>query len=449
LKANNKTPALLSDLRGNLTLTITIVAFQNANFVTTLATAGTTLLSLSFVFATSVQEFLGSCIFLFVKHPFDVGDRADISGESMVVEQISLLYTVFKRIDTMKLVQVPNIVLNNLWVENVTRSKAMKEQLDMFISFDTSLEDIELLRTEMENFVRNPENARDFQPDIILEVAGIGNMDKLQLKVEILHKSNWHNETVRASRRSKFMCALVLALRKVPIYGPGGGNEALGGPNNPGYSVSISDSWAAEAREKAAKTKEGKRLVPSKPKAASTDDLTLGPADETNAADALNARRPTMDAAHRDTDMNIRADLAGSEHASPVDHKRNSDIENLREGLAKRLSTQGRRKPGESVPSLGTENQPGFDLTPASPYRQNTFAGGQTMDQMDEEARLGLHDQPLSSSPYSADGSYAGRGYPTYNAFPPPTQQQSTLQQQGRVKNESASKSGAQAGGPQ
>ena len=99
----------------------------------------------------------------------------------------------------------------------------MKEQLEMFIAFDTSLEDIEILRKEMEAFVRDPENSRDFQPDVVLECTGICSMDKLQLKVEIRHKSNWSNETVRAARRSKFMCALVLALRKVPIYPPGGG----------------------------------------------------------------------------------------------------------------------------------------------------------------------------------------------------------------------------------
>src|SRR5271169_1276426 len=67
------------------------------------------MLSLSFIFAVTAQEFLGSCIFLFVKHPFDVGDRVDITGpekECLVVEQISLLYTVFKRIDCMKMVQV-------------------------------------------------------------------------------------------------------------------------------------------------------------------------------------------------------------------------------------------------------------------------------------------------------------------------------------------------------
>lgn len=54
----------------------------------------------------TTQEFLGSCIFLFVKHPYDVGDRVDIGEKKMVVDRISLLYTVFTRIDIMQVVQV-------------------------------------------------------------------------------------------------------------------------------------------------------------------------------------------------------------------------------------------------------------------------------------------------------------------------------------------------------
>ena len=164
------------------------VAFLNASFATTLATAGTALLSLSFVFATTAQEVLGSCIFLFVKHPFDVGDRVDIADNQLVVERISLLYTVFKQIKTHKTTQVANIVLNTVWIENVSRSTAMREQLLMYISFDTSLEDVQLLRNEMQNFVLAPENSRDFQPEIEVEVTGIAEMNKLELKVEIKHK---------------------------------------------------------------------------------------------------------------------------------------------------------------------------------------------------------------------------------------------------------------------
>ncbi|KAI9649065.1 hypothetical protein NHQ30_001632 [Ciborinia camelliae] len=345
------------------------IAFQDSGFLATLTTAGTTLLSLSFVFAATTQEFLGSCIFLFVKHPYDVGDRVDISSEYLVVEQISLLFTIFKRIDNMKMVQVPNIVLNTLWIENITRSKAMKEQLDMYISFDTTLEDIELLRTEMEAFVRHPDNSRDFQSDIVLEAVGIGNMDKLQLKVEIRHKSNWHNETIRSARRSKFMCALVLAMRKIPIHAPGGGTDTLGGPLNPNYSVAVTDEWAAEARDKSSATKDANRLVPTKNPFKNTNP-DFGPVDtEEDAAEALNARRPGLDFAHSNSynDENDRSTL-GEDNFDQYGNPRTS--------LMKRASTRGRRKPGEHLPPNTFQSSPGFSVTidgPPGPGTYNSF----------------------------------------------------------------------------
>ncbi len=371
--------------------------------MTTLATAGTTLLSLSFVFAVTTQEFLGSCIFLFVKHPYDVGDRVDIVGpaqEYLVVEQISLLYTVFKRIDSMKMVQVPNIVLNTLWIENITRSKAMKEQLEMYISFDTSLEDIETLRSEMEAFVRHSDNSRDFQPDIVLEATGIGNMDKLQLKVEIRHKSNWHNETVRAARRSKFMCALVLALRKVPIYGPGGGTEPLGGPNNPSYSVSFTDELAVAARDKAAKAKEAKRLIPTPPKedtgkSSSTDHL--GSTAEEAAASILNLRRPGNDESANI--WNSRDDRTLGSREASLDIQRSNDIDSLKQSLLKRESTRGRRRPGETVPSIPRFENPTLNVTQPSPRREGFMTSASRA--LDEEAELGL--EPSTS--------YTGAGF--------------------------------------
>jgi hypothetical protein len=379
------------------------------------------------VFAVTAQEFLGSCIFLFVKHPYDVGDRVDITGptaQSMVVEEISLLYTIFKRIDNMKLVQVPNIVLNSLWIENVTRSKTMLEQLEVFISFDTSLEDIELLRTEMENFVRHPDNARDFFPDMVLEATGIGNMDKLQLKIEIRHKSNWHNETVRAARRSKFMCALVLALRKVPIYAPGGGYEVLGGPTNPSYSVSVPDSWASEARDKAAKDKEGMRLVPTNlaPSTRSNKyDGALGSVPEEAAASALNARRPTLDAGYdslaRSMSSNSRGDDA-SRDGSPGP-KRSMETDPSRQDLVTRKSTRGRRKRGDTAPSHGPGGSgPAFSITQPSP--QISPRPSRQQDQRypasprvgDEEAELGIHE--LSGQP--GGGREPEMDYESYRA---------------------------------
>lgn len=45
------------------------------------------------------------------------------------------------------------------------------------------------MRQEMESFVRSPENKRDYRPEIILRVLGVGSMDKLQLRLEYQHKA--------------------------------------------------------------------------------------------------------------------------------------------------------------------------------------------------------------------------------------------------------------------
>ena len=310
----------------------------------------------------------------------------------------------------MKMVQVPNIVLNNLWVENVTRSKAMKEQLELAISFDTSLEDMELLRIEMENFVRHADNARDFQPDFLLEASGVGNMDKLLLKIEIRHKSNWHNETIRAARRSKFMCALVLALRKVPIYAPGGGGEALGGPTNPGYSVAIDDTWASEARDKAKVAKEAKRLVPTAPKG-EEDKL------DKEAAEQMNARHPVDDAAHgTDGSWTSARDDRTLGDDSIDEQKRSVEIGELREGLVKRKSTGGRRRAGDHIPNIDTQSQPNISVTSPRTY-------GGARDVIDEEAELGIHQThsyETSSDPYGSPITYGGAAQ--YGTYQPPSQ---------------------------
>lgn len=289
----------------------------------------------------------------------------------------------------MQVVQVPNIVLNNLWIENVSRSKAMKEVIDVNVSYDTSFEDIELLRLEMEKFVRAPENSRDFQPDLTIGVGSVGDLDKLTLKIAIKHKSNWHNDAVRATRRSKFICALALALKRVPINGPGGGSEPLGGPSNPSYSVAVSDADAIAARDKADKNKEAGRMVPTAPPARnpSTSNKSGIPEDrEARATQGINTIDPAR-AAAEGWGYN-RDDEDGDAHGQFMDRKRSNDIESLRLELHKRESQRsGRRRAGETLPSQPiSENAPSFHIS----EHPGAF---------DEEAQLG------GPNPYSTTQS--------------------------------------------
>ncbi|KFH48756.1 putative MscS family protein-like protein [Hapsidospora chrysogenum ATCC 11550] len=380
------------------------LAFFQSSFITTIATAGTALLSLSFIFAVTCQEFLGSCIFLFVKHPYDVGDRVVINNVQLVVERISLLYSVFTRSDTQQVSQIPNIVLNGYWVDNITRSKAMYESFEIDISFDTSFEDIELLRLEMEKFVRDPENSRDFKPDFTIGIGGVGSLDKLTLQISILHKSNWHNDMVRASRRSKFMCALATALRKIPIHGPGGGGDALGGPDNPTYSVSVSDEFASKARDESAKSKKEARLVPP------PETEEEAKAQEEAAVSGLSARPPVREmGATGQWDSNNQ--LLGGDLNREASQRRGASFESTRSGIVKRASTSGRRRAGEGLHSY-VESGQGAQASPISPTHSRR-------ELWDEEAQAGGVGSPTDRAPQRGAGSAAGPFSPHQRAPPP------------------------------
>ncbi|KAF2157298.1 hypothetical protein K461DRAFT_309435 [Myriangium duriaei CBS 260.36] len=323
------------------------IAFLNKSFVTTLATAGTALLSLSFVFSVTAQEVLGSCIFLFVKHPFDIGDRVDINTDQLVVDHISLLFTVFRRVsgaNVGRLVQIPNIVLNTLWIENVSRSKAMKEQLSLMIHFDTTFEDVQLLKNELLTFVQDKENSRDFQPDLEVQILGTSDLSKLELRVEIQHKSNWANETVRATRRSKFMCALVAALRRVPIYGPGGGGDALGSAANASYSVAISPEHAQSNKDAADNARNESRLVPkgsSNDESKYNNDNPLGLSQkQAGAINDLSSSNPAFDPVRDETLGHAREESGVLGDLPVIDRRDQDDIK----GILRRESTRGRRK---------------------------------------------------------------------------------------------------------
>jgi small-conductance mechanosensitive channel len=387
------------------------VAFLNKSFATTLATTGTALISLSFVFAVTAQEVLGSCIFLFVKHPFDIGDRVDIqpANQAFVVEHISLLYTVFRHVqgtNVGQMCQIPNIVLNTLWVENVTRSKAMTEQIMIDVAFETSFDDLQILKNEMLTFVTDKDNSRDFQNTVDIDIIGTSDQSKLTIMAEVKHKSNWSNESIRRSRRSKFMCALVSALKAVPIYPPGGGVDAAGSAANPTYSVGISHSEAKEHADEASQGREQARLIPKKKIEEAKQSLSpitsratgngAGmTANEVRVVDDLTSRNPAIDSARDEAWTSSRDDSSDTLGERPsVDR---SDLDQL-SGMLRRESTRGKRKISTSDyrPTIPTINEPSS--------QQRSFTFDSQSDFRRQPSRSVRYSNYQATSPISPSG---------------------------------------------
>lgn len=167
---------------------VIFAAFFSSNFVAHLTVFTTTALSFSFAFAGTVQEFASSCIFIFSKHPYDVGDRIYVNGTEMTVKNISLLYTTFERIDNNRAVQIPNTINNTNWIENVSRSSAMRESFNVTVDAGTTAEDIKALQNELNNFVTSTGHKRDYKPDVVVDINEVGNFASLQLRIEYTHK---------------------------------------------------------------------------------------------------------------------------------------------------------------------------------------------------------------------------------------------------------------------
>ncbi|PGH05925.1 hypothetical protein GX51_02706 [Blastomyces parvus] len=211
-----------------IVVVITILVFLSlisASTAGVLTSAGSTLLALSWLFSATAQEFLQSIVFVFIKHPFDVGDRvsiygntgATLTGDDYFVKEIALLYTEFKKMEG-HVVQAPNSYLNTLFILNQRRSGALAEAVPIVIKFGTTIQQIDTLRLRLTEFVRS-EN-REYQGKILTELRTVTENYSVTLNVVFFYKSNWQNELLRLQRRNKFICALMLILQEVGIEGP-------------------------------------------------------------------------------------------------------------------------------------------------------------------------------------------------------------------------------------
>jgi small-conductance mechanosensitive channel len=201
---------------------ITLISTSAAGVLTSL---GGSVLALSWLFSATAQEFLQSIIFVFVKHPFDVGDRvtiygnsgSEMKGDDYFVKEISLLYTEFKKMEG-HIVQAPNSYLNTLFILNMRRTGGLAEAVPLVVKFGTTLDQIEELRARLLEFVRAEK--REYQGNILTEVRQITEAYSVSLNVVFFYKSNWQNELLRLQRRNKFICALMTFMQEIGIEGP-------------------------------------------------------------------------------------------------------------------------------------------------------------------------------------------------------------------------------------
>ncbi|KAI0356297.1 hypothetical protein OH77DRAFT_1401686 [Trametes cingulata] len=220
----------LDNILMSLYFVIVILIFAvalEAQLATLITSAGTLILGLSWLIGGSLAEVLTSIIFLFIKHPYDVGDRIVIADKTYTVKEMRLLSTIFLDSNACA-VQAPNTWMNTQLIHNIRRSPQMSEAFTFDVAYGTSFEQIERLRDVMVAFLKS--ERRDFQPVFDVYVVDIPGQEKMTLRADIKYKSNWQQGTLKAQRRNKWICALKASMAKVKIFGPGGDPDAPSGP---------------------------------------------------------------------------------------------------------------------------------------------------------------------------------------------------------------------------
>lgn len=214
--ALNQLDGIMASL-GYVACVVVFTVVMDAQLASLIAGVGVLVLGMSWLAGGSLQEVMTSTIFLFEKHPFDVGDSVIIKDESYIVEEIKLLSTVF--LDTNStLVQVSNHHLNNLFIFNTRRSSQLSETFIFDVHYATTFQEVEKIRQKMLEFVKS--ECRDFQPVFDLEVKDFPGQSKIVLSADIKYRGNIVG--LKVARRNKWLYALKSTLTELCIYGPTG-----------------------------------------------------------------------------------------------------------------------------------------------------------------------------------------------------------------------------------
>ncbi|KAM1588934.1 hypothetical protein ACFX10_027891 [Malus domestica] len=166
------------------------------------------LLLVGFMFQNMCKTVFESIIFVFVMHPFDVGDRCVVDGVQMVVEEMNILSTVFLRYDNEKIFY-PNSVLLTKPISNFRRSPDMADSIDFTIDVSTPVDDVSALKKAIQLYIDSKPKYWSSKHSVI--VKEIENVDKMKMMLCVQHTMNHQNYGEKSARRSE----LVFELKKI------------------------------------------------------------------------------------------------------------------------------------------------------------------------------------------------------------------------------------------
>lgn len=198
-----KLDAILTSIASCISLVISLSFFQY-NVGVYLASIGTFMLGFTFIFGGFAKAIFEDLVFLFITHPYDVGDDIMLNGEQSTVVNVDLLTSTFLRWDG-QLIFVPTQSLISKEILNIRRSGAQAECFDVSISSTTSVDKVAALRTNLQQQLK--ESKKDFTGKVVMIGFDVDG-DKMRLRLTVEHKTNFQDLETKAQRHNKIKMIL-------------------------------------------------------------------------------------------------------------------------------------------------------------------------------------------------------------------------------------------------
>ncbi|KAM5563017.1 mechanosensitive ion channel protein 10-like [Rosa sericea] len=167
----------------------------------------------AFMFGNTCKNIFEAIVFVFVIHPFDVGDRCVVDDVPLIVEEMSIFTTVFLKSNNEK-VYYPNSVLSTKTISNYYRSSDMKDTVEFSIAL-TPVEKIVKLKERIKEYLeRNPQY---WHPKHNVAVIDFEDVNKLKMAVYFHHTMNFQEFEEKNVRRAELVFELLKILEELNI----------------------------------------------------------------------------------------------------------------------------------------------------------------------------------------------------------------------------------------
>ncbi|KAK1392953.1 Mechanosensitive ion channel protein [Heracleum sosnowskyi] len=212
-KAVNKLDQMLNIFVGLIIASIWILILKVAS-IHFFVLLSSQLLLVVFVFGNTCKTMFEGIIFLFVMHPFDIGDRCEVDEVQLVVEEMNILTTTFLRYDNQK-ISYPNSVLATKPISNYYRSPDMGDAIDFCIHISTPVEKIALMKEKIARFIEK--NSDHWYPAPMIVVRDIEDMNKLKISLWFSHRINFQDMGKRWERRALVVEEMIKTFKELDI----------------------------------------------------------------------------------------------------------------------------------------------------------------------------------------------------------------------------------------